>query len=120
MPFDIIQYDNRNENSKLGISLEFNKTKLVSSTVTTAEATISNLKTLLLTKLGERTMQPDFGTTLYEAIFEPNDDNIKDFIVESIQTAVAKWLPQVNIASIEVLTNETDPTLNNQIKIKIL
>lgn len=119
MPFDIIQYDNRNENSKLGISLEFNKTKLLSSTVTTAEATISNLKTLLLTKLGERTMQPDFGTTLYEAIFEPNDDNIKDFIVESIQTAVAKWLPQVNIVSIEVLTNETDPTLNNQIKIKI-
>ena len=58
--------------------------------------------------------------TLYEAIFEPNDDNIKDFIVESIQTAVAKWLPQVNIASIEVLTNETDPTLNNQIKIKII
>ena len=119
MPFDIIQYDNRNENSKLGISLDFNKTNLVSSTITTAEATISNLKTLLLTKLGERIQQPDFGTALYEAISQPNDDNIKDFIVESIQTAVTKWLPDINIISIDVSTNETDSTLNNQINIKI-
>ena len=119
MPFDIIRYDITDENSKLGVLLQFNQTKVFVSSVTNVEKSISNFKTLLLTKLGERIMQPDFGTTLYEAIFEPNDDNIKDFIVESIQTAVAKWLPQVNIASIEVLTNETDPTLNNQIKIKI-
>jgi uncharacterized protein len=119
MPFDIIQFNNRNENSKLGISLEFNSKKLLSSTVTTVEATISNLKTLLLTKLGERILQPEFGTSLYQSIFEPNTDNLKDFITESIQIAVTKWLPQVNMISIEVLTNETDPTLNNQIKVKI-
>jgi uncharacterized protein len=119
MPFDIIQYDNRDENSKLGISLEFNKTKVVSSTITTQKLSITNLKTLLLTKLGERIMQPDFGTALYEIIFEPNTEEISNFISDSIQTAVTKWLPDINIISIDVSTNETDSTLNNQINIKI-
>jgi uncharacterized protein len=93
MPFDIIQYDNIDNNKTLGILLQFNKTKVISSTVTNAEKSITNLKTLLLTKLGERIMQPDFGTALYEIIFEPNTEEISNFISDSIQTAVTKWLP---------------------------
>lgn len=119
MPFDIIRYDITDENSKLGVLLQFNQTKVFVSSVTNVEKSISNFKTLLLTKLGERIMQPDFGTALYEIIFEPNTEDIGNFIVESIQSAVTKWLPDINIISIETITNEQDTTLGNQLKIKI-
>ena len=34
----------------------------------------ANLRNLLLTRVGERVMQPDFGTTLHNVLFEPMDD----------------------------------------------
>lgn len=62
----------------------------------------SNLKNLLLTKKGERIMQPDFGSGLQSLLFEPIDEyyekNIKDTILES----VSYWLPYINIQEIEI------------------
>jgi len=67
----------------------------------------SNLKNLLLTKKGERVMQPNFGTGLHSLLFEQIDDNLESKIQETITKNVNYWLPYVNIKNIDVeMTNE--------------
>ena len=45
--------------------------------LTTFDQSRSNLKNLLLTKKGERVLQPNFGSGLQDLLFEPIDDELK-------------------------------------------
>lgn len=67
----------------------------------------SNLKNLLLTKKGERIMQPNFGTGLHSLLFEQIDDTFQEKIQETITKNVNYWLPYISIKNIDVeMTNE--------------
>jgi len=69
----------------------------------------SNLRNLLLTKRGERIMQPDFGTGLEELLFEPmtSNDEFEERLQDTITDSVNFWLPYINIDEIEVeMTDE--------------
>ena len=69
----------------------------------TAELEVrSDLIHLLLTRKGSRYFLPDFGTRLYEFIFEPNDTITFNLIEEEIRESVRKYIPNLNINSIEV------------------
>jgi len=63
----------------------------------------ANLVNLLLTKKGERIMQPDFGTGLEHLLFEQLvDDEFEDKLKDTITENVNFWLPYINIDEIEV------------------
>lgn len=67
----------------------------------------SNLKNLLLTRKGERVMQPNFGTGLHSLLFEQIDDTFESRVQETITKNVNYWLPYVNIKNIDVeMTDE--------------
>jgi len=67
----------------------------------------SNLKNLLLTKKGERIMEPNFGTGLQSLLFEQADDNLEQKIEQTITENVSYWLPYVTIKNIDIeMTNE--------------
>ena len=68
------------------------------------EQMLSNLKNLILTRRGERLMQPLFGTTLQDSLFEQNTEQLKNSIIDSITTAIDFWLPYVTIESLTVDT----------------
>ena len=78
--------------------------KLFDLSYSTEDQAISNLKNLILTRQGERIMQPLFGTKLQDSLFEQNDDILKASIKDSINQAVAFWLPYINIDSLEIET----------------
>jgi phage baseplate assembly protein W len=78
-----------------------------------------NLKTLLLTRKGERYMQPNYGTDLLEIIFEPNTNELKPIIQDIITDPISYWLPYINIETVDIVTAEDDPTLNYNLKITI-
>jgi phage baseplate assembly protein W len=66
----------------------------------------SNLTNLILTKKGERVLQPDFGCDVHQIIFEPiTDDNVVN-VRGTIEAAVKIWLPYVNIEDVEVQRDE--------------
>lgn len=70
----------------------------------------TNLINLLLTKRGERPMQPEFGCDLPRKFFEANtDDNLAE-IHAIIQTAVSLWMPFVRIDDVKSTVDE----INNQ------
>lgn len=68
----------------------------------TAEQAKSNIKNLLLTRRGERPMQPEFGSDLQNLIFDFNDDQLPAKIEEAIGSAIQAWLPYVNVEDILV------------------
>lgn len=84
----------------------------------TSEQVKSNIKNLLLTKRGERIMQPEFGSGLQELLFDFNDDSFEEKLEESIISAFETWLPYVNVDSIDVQqTNELKD--NNRVNVSI-
>jgi phage baseplate assembly protein W len=67
----------------------------------------SNLKNLLLTKKGERVMQPNFGTGLQALLFEQMDDEFETKLEETITKNVSYWLPYITIRQIDIeMTDE--------------
>jgi len=57
---------------------------------------------LLLTRKGSRYYLPDFGTRLYEYIFEPLDSPTFDSIEGEIREQVTKYIPNLTINSVVV------------------
>ena len=72
----------------------------------------SNLVHLLLTKRGTRYYLPDFGTRLYEYIFEPLDGPTFAEIESEIRDSVLKYMPNLLLTSIKI----TDASLGEENK----
>ena len=68
----------------------------------------ANLIHLLLTRRGSRYFLPDFGTRLYQFIFDQNDMVTFGLIEEEIRTVVKKYIPNLDITKIEVKNAEED------------
>ena len=78
----------------------------------------SNIKNLLLTKKGERILQPEFGSGLQELLFEPNVDDLEGRIEDTINESLQQWLPYVTAEEIDIeSTNELRD--NNRINVSI-
>ena len=75
-----------------------------------------NLKNLLLTHVGERVAQPQFGSRLRELIFEQIDDDLPLAIETEVKRSVSAWLPYINLIEINTLTDEGD---DNKIFVEI-
>ncbi len=67
----------------------------------------SNIKNLLLTKRGERIMNPLFGAGVETVLFEPITEEFEDKIQEIITKSVERYIPNVDIDEINVdMSNE--------------
>ena len=96
-----------NPDTFIGLTFPMGRGKsLFSRTKTLQEQAKYNLKTLLLTNLGERSMQPEFGSRLLEVVFEFKDETL---IEEVINEAVEKWLPYLTINSIVTVVDSGNP-----------
>jgi phage baseplate assembly protein W len=69
----------------------------------------ANLIHLLLTKKGSRYYLPDFGTRLYEYIFDQNDMVSFNLIEDEIRESIRKYIPNLDINSINVMSADQDP-----------
>lgn len=68
----------------------------------------ANLIHLLLTRKGTRYYLPDFGTRIYEFIFDQNDMISWALIEEEIRESIKKYIPNLDINSITVINAEDD------------
>mgnify|MGYP003116296648 FL=1 len=67
-----------------------------------------NLRNLLLTQVGERVGQPEFGSRLRELCFEQQNDELPIRLEEEVRRATSVWLPYINIQEVNTLTEEGD------------
>jgi phage baseplate assembly protein W len=82
-------------------------------TKTILEQAKSNMRNLLLTSKGERVMQPEFGSTLTDVLFNQGED-VENEIDEAIREAVSNWLPYVIINEINMFQegNQVDVSID--------
>jgi phage baseplate assembly protein W len=71
---------------------------------------------LLLTKKGSRYFLPDFGTRLYQYIFDQNDAVTFGLIESEIRDSVKKYIPNLDLTSIVVVSAEDDPDQINSLQ----
>ena len=72
----------------------------------TKDQVISNVRNLILTNKGERLMNPEFGTDIYQLLFEQNTLDLEPKIRESIQGAFDKYMPLAKIEFLEINQHE--------------
>jgi len=121
MAYQIVEIDSNEltPNRAIGVKFPFNGPGIFQKTYTTIDQASTNVKSLLLTRKGERYEQPNFGTDLLNILFEPNVSELKNFITDTITNAVDYWLPYIDVTKLEIVTMEDDPTLLHDIKISI-
>lgn len=102
-----------------GVDINFQQAGIFTNTPTIQSEAVSQFKNLLLTYPGEHYMKPNFGCDLKKIIFEPNVYILKDKIVDIIEDAVSTFCPFINIEQINIVTGDEDPTLNNDVLVKI-
>jgi phage baseplate assembly protein W len=74
-----------------------------------SEEVRASLLHLLLTRKGSRYYLPDFGTRLYEFLFDPLDIVSFDIIEDDIRSAVNKYIPNLVLNKITI-----EPILENE------
>ena len=98
--------------STYGINYPFRDSSIgnyVEMTGTPEQEVRADLIHLLLTRKGSRYFLPDFGTRLYEFIFEQNDSISYSQIEDEIREGVRKYIPNLDINSISIISADDDP-----------
>ena len=88
-----------------GINFPFNDSregKYLSLSSTATQEIRTDLIHLLLTRKGTRYYIPNFGTRLYEFIFEPMDGPTFSEIEAEIRSSVEEYIPNITITNISV------------------
>lgn len=97
----------------IGFGRKSNSNGIFAVNYTTLTQAKDNLVNLILTKKGEREMQPDFGCDIHNLIFEQIiEESIATDIENSILDAVNIWLPYINVDNIIFDYDENDIDTN--------
>jgi phage baseplate assembly protein W len=97
----------------IGFGRKSNSGGIFAVNYTTLTQAKDNLVNLILTKKGEREMQPEFGCDIHNLIFEQIVENsIAVDIENSILDAVNIWLPYINVDNIIFDYNDNDIDTN--------
>lgn len=99
----------------IGVSVPFNNIAVFNQTYSTSTQVKSNIINYVLTRKGERVLNPDFGLGLEEYIFENIDNNTLTTIQNVITDGLTNNFPNIILQSVTV-TPDYD---NNAINIKI-
>jgi len=88
----------------IGITLPITNgnTGMFAQSTSTSQQVRSNYKNLILTKKGERLMQPDFGTDLYRILFDKiTEDTLENARLTVVQ-ATERWMPFLELINFEL------------------
>ena len=114
-----VNIDSITQNKTIGVKFPFDVPGVFAKSYTTLEQAKTNVRSLLLTRKGERYAQPNLGTSLLNLLFQPNISELKDVISSTITDAISYWLPYIDITDLSIITLEDDSTLIHDIKITI-
>jgi len=86
--------------------------KLLKMNTTSIEDIRSSLYFFVTTKKGERWYDPDFGTKLYEFLFEKNDQIVASEIKASLKKDIEKYFKNLLIEDIQIDQSQNTNTLS--------
>jgi phage baseplate assembly protein W len=109
------------KNIAIGVSLPFNGPGVFNSTYATKDQIKSNLVNLLLTDVGERVMNPNFGCNLKRFLFEGITDSNIELLTTSLSNSISIYIPEITVTNISIVptpdSNLIDLTINYYLNI---
>ena len=97
----------------IGINRTSDSNGIFAVNYTTLKQAKDNLRNLIMTRKGERIMNPNFGCDIFDVLFEPIVDSvISQKIENSILDAVKTYLPYLEIQQILFDYDENDIDAN--------
>ena len=66
------------------------------------EALVGSVLNIIKTRKGERVFQPDFGSTIYNSLFEPMSQSTRISLEAQIENALHQHEPRIHVNFIEV------------------
>lgn len=61
---------------------------------------------ILTTRIGERFNNVEYGSNLYDLVFEPNDQILKDLLYYNIITVLQRWERRITIMDVKMYTDD--------------
>jgi len=83
------------------------------------ELASQNLKNIVLTSPGERVMDPEFGVGIRRYLFRNDVSSIKGEIKGRVKSQVRKYLPYLDIISVDISSLDNHNTMHVRISYKI-
>ncbi len=71
---------------------------------------------ILCTAQGERVMRPEFGSSIHEFVFAPNNATTAGLIAYQVQEALVRWEPRIELTNVDV---QPDPLEDGRVLINI-
>ena len=69
-----------------------------------------SIRMILLTPKGQRTMRPDFGCSVHELIFAPNNGTIAGLAAYYVEEALNMWEPRIQVTDVNAHPDSGDPS----------
>lgn len=63
---------------------------------------------ILFTNQGDRIMRPDFGSSVLQYVFDPNEAALGDLLWQAIQAALSRWEPRIELLDVRVDRHESE------------
>jgi phage baseplate assembly protein W len=98
----------------ISLPFGFNESGGISFTTDIKKIWQDRVVVVVMTSLGERVMQPSFGSEAKVATFE-GIENAKVVIQQAITVAFSRWLPQLSLTAVEAYFDEGESTLNVEV-----
>lgn len=76
----------------------------------------ASIRTILTTRPGERVMQPEFGSRLFDLVFESDDPVTRQLLAFYTADALSRWERRIRVLAVNFAD---DSTLSNYIGINI-
>jgi phage baseplate assembly protein W len=98
----------------ISLPFGFNESGGISFTTDIKKIFQDRVVMVVMTSLGERIMQPSFGSEAKLATFE-GIDNAKVTIRQAITVAFSRWLTELSLTAVEAYFDEAESTLNIEV-----
>lgn len=95
----------------VGVSLPFSGQAVFNSTFQTKDAIRTNIINFFLTGVGERYLNPGFGTILRRALFDNITEDLVDRVESTIRTGLNNFFPSVQVSELGVVPQQDSNTI---------
>lgn len=81
---------------------------LVDLSMSKQDKVVSEIMHVLFTPKGERLRNPNFGTSLIQFIFNPDDSQTWGDVISEIKNSIKTYIPDCNIKNVEIAEGEQE------------
>ena len=79
------------------------------SYVSAEESIAESIWIIISTPLGSQVMEPEFGCNIHDYLFSPNNPNTVAAVVHSVQAALVRYEPRIDVLDVRAHSTAEDP-----------